>query len=87
MSHDLKVRLSIVPLVFDARGLDVTPTLIEKYKGAVDQKSVDALEIIYRKEVEHVKAGKKWFQYIYDNENLEPKGTYHILVGKYFAEK
>lgn len=83
-AHDLKARLAVVPLVLEARGLDDAPSLIEKFKVANDQKSVVALEIIYKEEVEHVKAGKKWFQYICDNENLEPKDTYHMLVRKYF---
>lgn len=83
-SHDLKARLAVVPLVLEARGLDVTPSLIKKFQANNDHKSVAALEIIYHEEVEHVKAGKKWFQYICDKKNLNPQATYHLLVKKYF---
>lgn len=84
-AHELKARLAVVPLVLEARGLDVTPSLIQKFKTSKDLKSAAALEIIYREEVEHVRAGKKWFQYICDKENLNPQDTYHSIVKKYFT--
>ncbi len=63
-SHDLLARLAIVPMVLEARGLDVTPALIEKFKAAGDAESVAALEIIYKEEIDHVRAGQKWFDYL-----------------------
>ena len=84
-SHDLKAKLAVVPLVLEARGLDVTPSLIQKFRSSNDKKSVAALEIIYREEVDHVKAGNNWFNYVCNLENLNPQTTYHTLVKKYFA--
>ncbi|MDC1090223.1 ferritin-like domain-containing protein [Emcibacteraceae bacterium] len=84
-SHDLKAKLAVVPLVLEARGLDVTPSLIQKFRSSNDKKSVAALEIIYREEVDHVKAGNNWFNYVCNLENLNPQTTYHSLVKKYFA--
>lgn len=84
-AHNLKARLAVVPLVLEARGLDVTPTLIQKFKSSNDHKSVAALEIIYREEVDHVKAGNNWFQYICNLEDINPQETYHSLVRKYFV--
>lgn len=84
-AHDLLARLAIVPLVLEARGLDVTPALIKKFEAAEDQKSVDALKVIYQEEIEHVKAGQKWFTYVCDLRNLAPENTYQDLVKKYFT--
>ncbi|MDG1859611.1 MAG: ferritin-like domain-containing protein, partial [Emcibacteraceae bacterium] len=83
-AHDLLARLAIVPLVLEARGLDVTPTLINKFNSAGDQKSVSALEIIYRDEIDHVRAGQRWFHYLCEKKTLDPQKTYQELVNKYF---
>lgn len=84
-SHDLLARLAVVPMVLEARGLDVTPALISKFEAANDQKSVQALEIIYREEIDHVKTGHKWFNFICENNNQNPEKTYQTMVEKYFA--
>lgn len=84
-SHDLLARLAIVPLVLEARGLDVTPGLIKKFRGAGDHKSVDALQIIYTEEIDHVKAGHKWFNYLCKKEQRDPHETFQRLVKKYFS--
>ena len=84
-SHDLLARLAIVPLVLEARGLDVTPALIRKFKAADDQTSVAVLEVIYREEIDHVRAGQKWFNYLCEKQSLEPEETYQKLVKEFFA--
>ena len=75
-AHDLLARLAIVPLVLEARGLDVTPSLIEKFKSANDQKSGAALEVIYQEEIEHVRAGQRWFNYLCQQDKLNPQILY-----------
>ncbi|PHZ83613.1 ferritin-like domain-containing protein [Paremcibacter congregatus] len=82
--HDLKARLAIVPLVLEARGLDVTPMMIKRFEKAADEKSAEALTTIYIEEVSHVAAGKKWFSYLCDRDNCPPVETYHHLVRRYF---
>tara|TARA_R110002096_G_scaffold436056_1_gene666451 strand:- start:2582 stop:3388 length:807 start_codon:yes stop_codon:yes gene_type:complete len=84
-AHDLCARLAIVPLVLEARGLDVTPAIIKKFKAADDLASVQALDTIYREEIDHVKAGGKWFRYQCDKNGLVPEQAYQQLVNKYFA--
>jgi uncharacterized ferritin-like protein (DUF455 family) len=86
-AHDLLARLAIVPLVLEARGLDVTPAIIKKFQAADDQKSVEALKIIYQEEIHHVRAGQCWFNYLCKNKNLNPEQTYHKLVNQYFTGK
>jgi uncharacterized ferritin-like protein (DUF455 family) len=82
-AHDLLARLAIVPLVLEARGLDVTPEMIEKLKRQDDAASVAALETIYREEVEHVAAGQRWFRFECARRGVEPVETYRALVRQY----
>ena len=86
-AHDILARLAIVPLVLEARGLDVTPAIIKKFQAAGDQKSVEALEIIYLDEIDHVRTGQKWFSYLCEQRIIDPEQTYHALVGSYFKGK
>lgn len=81
---DLMGRLAVVPMVLEARGLDVTPGMIEIFRKADDQNSVAALEVIYAEEVGHVAYGSKWFHFLCGRQNLDPKPLFHQLVRKYF---
>lgn len=83
-AHDLKARLAIVPLVLEARGLDVTPSIISKIAKAQDDASAQALQIIYNEEIHHVYAGQKWFNYLCKKEKIEPKKHYQDMVRQYF---
>jgi uncharacterized ferritin-like protein (DUF455 family) len=83
-AHDLLARLAIVPLVLEARGLDVTPDMIEKLKRQGDVESVTVLETIYREEVEHVAAGQRWFHFECKRRGVEPVESYRALVKQYF---
>jgi uncharacterized ferritin-like protein (DUF455 family) len=83
-AHDLLARLAIVPLVLEARGLDVTPEMIEKLKRQDDLDSVAVLETIYREEVGHVAAGQRWFHFECARRGVEPVETYRDLVRRYF---
>ncbi|MHA1107769.1 MAG: ferritin-like domain-containing protein, partial [Alphaproteobacteria bacterium] len=46
-AHDLLARLALVPLVLEARGLDVTPMMIANLRRASDADGAEALERIY----------------------------------------
>ena len=81
---DLLGRLAIAPLVLEARGLDVTPLLLEKFNAADDAPSAEILETIMHDEVGHVATGKRWFDYQCGMERLDPISTWQGLVGKYF---
>ena len=82
--EDLKGRLAVVPMVLEARGLDVTPGMIQIFKTAKDHRAVEALETIYAEEVGHVAYGSKWFHFLCGRENIDPKPEFHRLVRKYF---
>ncbi len=65
-AEDLMGRLAVVPMVLEARGLDVTPGMIGIFRKAKDEHAIAALEVIYAEEVGHVAYGSKWF-HLYAN--------------------
>ena len=60
-AHDLLARLAVVPMVLEARGLDVTPATVAAFERAGDARSAAILSRIYRDEIRHVAAGTRWF--------------------------
>ncbi|PCI46689.1 MAG: rhamnosyltransferase [Alphaproteobacteria bacterium] len=83
-AHDLPARLAIVPLVLEARGLDVTPSIIARLHKAEDEESAKVLEIIYNEEISHVQAGQKWFRMVCEGLGKKPEPHYQNLVRQYF---
>lgn len=83
-AEDLFGRLAVVPMVLEARGLDVTPGMIEVFEKAGDDAAVAALKTIYAEEVSHVAYGSKWFNWLCGRDGLDPKDTFHTLVRRYF---
>ena len=81
---DLMGRLAVVPMVLEARGLDVTPGMIEVFRKAGESRTVAALEVIYAEEVGHVAYGSKWFHFLCGRHNIDPKDEFHRLVRHYF---
>ena len=82
--HALSARLAVVPLILEARGLDVTPSLLRQMHEVEDDQSVRILEIIYRDEQGHVAVGAKWFRYLCLKENREPAAAFQKLVRDHF---
>ena len=83
-AEDFMGRLAVVPMVLEARGLDVTPGMIKIFKQAKAADAVAALEVIYAEEVHHVAYGSKWFHFLCGRNNLDPTEVFHQLVRKYF---
>ena len=83
-ASDFLGRLAVVPMVLEARGLDVTPGMIRVFENAKDKKAVEALKLIYSEEVAHVAYGSKWFHFLCGKHNIDPKPKFHELVRKYF---
>lgn len=81
---DLLARLAVVPMVLEARGLDVTPAMVEVFRKAGDAGAVAALETIYAEEVGHVAYGQKWFNFLCGRHDLDPRETFHALVRRHF---
>lgn len=81
---DLLGRLAVVPMVLEARGLDVTPGMIALFTQAKEMQALAALQIIYAEEVAHVAYGSKWFNWLCGRAGEDPKDAFHTLVRKYF---
>jgi uncharacterized ferritin-like protein (DUF455 family) len=86
-SHDLLARLAVVPLVLEARGLDVTPVMIASLDKAGDTASADVLRVIYRDEIGHVAIGRKWFDTLCAERGVAAEGMYQDLVRRHFKGK
>ena len=80
----LAARLAVVPMVLEARGLDVTPDMIKRLAKTGDTESVEILSIIYEEEITHVAAGKRWFSYLCQQKNKNEESHFHDLVTAYF---
>jgi uncharacterized ferritin-like protein (DUF455 family) len=83
-ADDLPGRLAVVPMVLEARGLDVTPGMIEIFRKAGEAPALAALEVIYAEEVGHVAYGSKWFNWLCGRAGEDPKEAFHALVRRYF---
>ena len=82
-AHDVLVRMALVPRVLEARGLDVTPGMMDRLKSAGDQASVAILEVILRDEIGHVEIGSRWFRYCCDQRKVDPLTTFRDLLQQY----
>jgi uncharacterized ferritin-like protein (DUF455 family) len=80
---DPLARMALVPRGLEARGLDVTPGMIERLREVGDQASAEALGIILREEVGHVAAGSRWFTYLCEQRGLDPVPTYVGLLRRH----
>lgn len=78
--YDVLVRMALVPRVLEARGLDVTPGMMQRLRDAGDEPSVAVLEIILRDEIGHVRIGSRWFRYCCEQRGLEPEATFRQLI-------
>lgn len=83
-AHDLLARLAVVPLVLEARGLDVTPAMIAKCKSAGETQNAEVLRVIYEDEIGHVAIGKRWFDFLCQRRGLEPVATWQTQVRRHF---
>jgi uncharacterized ferritin-like protein (DUF455 family) len=77
-------RLAIVPMVLEARGLDVTPSLISRFETAGDIRSGRILRRIAEDEVDHVAAGVAWFRFLCSATRIDCVQTWQSLVRLHF---
>ncbi|MCC5811901.1 MAG: ferritin-like domain-containing protein [Ectothiorhodospiraceae bacterium] len=82
-AHDVMVRMALVPRVLEARGLDVTPGMMERLRAAGDQATVDCLAVILREEQAHVAIGSHWFRHCCEQRGLAPEALFRELLRQY----
>lgn len=83
-AHDALARLAVVPMVLEARGLDVTPATIARFDAAGDTATVRILTRILNDEVRHVRAGTFWYESACSRESFVPEIKWRELVNRYF---
>lgn len=84
-ADDLLGRLAMVPRCMEARGLDVTPALIEKFSALGDDAGVAILTRILTDEVGHVELGSYWFKYVCRQRGFEVEAKYRELIELYYV--
>ncbi|KEO85664.1 rhamnosyltransferase [Erythrobacter sp. JL475] len=82
--HDVAARLAVVPMVLEARGLDVTPATLERVKAAGDEHGAKILARILDDEIRHVGFGTKHFLKVAEGRDESPQATWKSLVREHF---
>ncbi|WP_264444838.1 ferritin-like domain-containing protein [Novosphingobium sp. JCM 18896] len=83
-AHDVAARLAIVPMVLEARGLDVTPAMIERLRTMGDEPGVRLLERILDDEINHVRIGATHFAAVCASRGEEINETWNLLITRHF---
>jgi uncharacterized ferritin-like protein (DUF455 family) len=83
-ADDLLARLAVVPLVLEARGLDVTPEMVARLERVGDMPSAEILRQIYRDEIGHVATGLRWFDRLCRARGLAPEEVFQDRVKRCF---
>ena len=82
-AHSDTARMALVPRVLEARGLDVTPGMMDRLRKQGDDRTVAILEVILREEVAHVAAGSRWYRWYCDRVGVEPRARFKELLVEY----
>ncbi|MBX9728103.1 MAG: ferritin-like domain-containing protein, partial [Sphingopyxis sp.] len=83
-AHDPLARLAVVPMVLEARGLDVTPATVDRFRAAGDEPSARILTRIYNDEIRHVSVSTRWFEWGCDEARVESHAHWKILIEQGF---
>lgn len=82
--HDVAARLAVVPMVLEARGLDVTPGTLERVRAAGDAQGGRLLARILDDEIRHVAFGVKHFLNCAERCGEPPERLWKTLVSRHF---
>lgn len=83
-AKDSLARLAVVPMVLEARGLDVTPAIMAAFERAGDARSAAILGRIYRDEIRHVAAGTFWFKRTCESRGIAVVPEWQRLIRGHF---
>lgn len=83
-NHDVAARLAIVPMVLEARGLDVTPAMLERVRGQGDTGGARILKRILDDEIRHVRIGTTHFVALCTESRESPESHWKMLVKRHF---
>lgn len=83
-AHDVAARLAVVPMVLEARGLDVTPGMRDRVRLQGDETGARILERILGDEIRHVAIGAQYFEECARTRGDDPESLWISLVRRYF---
>ena len=83
-AHDVGARLAVVPMVLEARGLDVTPATLKRVESQGDMRGAGILQRILDDEIRHVAAGARHFKELCRRHGKPPQNHWKMLVNRHF---
>ena len=84
-AHDVRARLAIVPMVLEARGLDVTPATLERVRRQGDENGACILQRILDDEIRHVRIGASHFHETCRDNDEQADELWRNLVRRHFS--
>lgn len=84
---DLAARLTLVPRILEARGLDASPQIRDKLLAAGDEAGAAILEIILREEIGHVAIGNRWWRHLCRTHGKDSVAWHAELAARYAAPR
>jgi uncharacterized ferritin-like protein (DUF455 family) len=82
--HDAAARMAVVPMVLEARGLDVTPVMIERLRAIGDSDGERLLKRILDDEIRHVRFGTSHFIAVCARRGESAESLWKTLVQSHF---
>ncbi len=82
--HDVAARLAVVPLVLEARGLDVTPPTLARVREAGDARGAQILERILKDEIRHVRIGTKHFRAACERIGKSAEPYWKLMIRQHY---
>jgi uncharacterized ferritin-like protein (DUF455 family) len=83
-AYDVAARLAIVPMVLEARALDISPQTIARFASAGDDRSARVLQRILDDEIRHVRFGTTHFVAVCEKRQESPPAAWKRLVAQHF---
>ena len=84
-AYDVAARLAVVPMVLEARALDITPQTLERVRAAGDARGAKILQRILDDEIAHVRFGSTHFIALAESRGESPEKLWKLLVARHFA--
>lgn len=84
-AHDVAARLAVVPMVLEARGLDITPVMLERVRAQGDEDGARILSRILDDEIRHVRFGTRHFGELCRAGDEDPVKKWQFLVETHFG--
>lgn len=83
--HDVAARLAVVPMVLEARALDITPVTLERVRAGGDETGARILQRILDDEIRHVRFGSTHFIAIAAERGKSANILWKALVAEHFS--